>query len=156
MIKIFLSILLVVLCTFAGGMFARKYRKRRDFFYEFDRFNARLIDEVSYTRKPFSALLGEGEAKGDLAALVAEKGEKGYVAESAELAYLTEGEKNFVRDYFLMVGRSDATSQREYLCSVRARAERLKEESGAECKRRNELYGKLGFLFGLVVAVILA
>ena len=56
----------------------------------------------------------------------------------------------------MMIGRSDSASQKDYLQSARTETERLRSESGAEYKRRCNLYVKLGFLFGLIIAVILA
>ena len=156
MIKIFLCVLLVALCTAFGWMLTRRSRLRKNFFYDLDLFNARLINEVSYTKMPLSSFIEKYSFGGDFGKLLEEKKEKGFVAEKAEIAYLTDDEKNFLRDYFLMVGRSDSVSQKEYLVSIRAETERLRAESGDECKRRSNLYVRLGFLFGLIVAIILA
>lgn len=156
MIKLFLSVLLVALCSAFGWLLTRKYKQRKTFFYELDLFNSRLINEVSYTKMPLFAFIDKYSFGGDFGKLLEEKKESGFVSDSCGIAYLTEDEKNFVRDYFLMVGRSDSASQKEYLRSVQGETERMRAESGADYKKHFDLYVKLGFLFGLIVAIILA
>lgn len=156
MIKLFLCVALVALCSAFGWALTRKYKQRKDFFYALDLFNSRFIGEVSYTKMPISAFMEKYSFAGDFGKLLEERKNGGFVAEGCDIAYLTEDEKNFVRDYFLMVGRSDSASQKEYLSAARTETERLRDESGAEYKRRFNLYVRLGFLFGLIAAVVLA
>lgn len=148
--------MLVVLCGAFGLILTWKYKKRKIFFYNLDLFNARLINEVSYTKMPLSAFIEKYTFKGDFAQFLEEKKKSGFAYDACEYSYLTEDEQNFVRDYFLMVGRSDSASQKEYLMSSRAETERLRAESDAEYKRHFNLYVRLGFLFGLVAAIALA
>lgn len=155
MIKLLLCILLVLLSAAAGRALTRKYKLRKDFFYQFDLFNTRLINEVSYTKMPLAAFAEKYTFAGDFKKLLGSEEEAGYFSAKCDLAYLTEDDKNFIRDYFAMVGRSDAHSQREYLSSIRSEAERLRAESDAEYKRRAGLYTRLGFLFGLIAAIAL-
>lgn len=156
MIKLLLCAALVALCSGVGYLLAGKYKQRKKFFYELDFFNARMINEVSYTKMPLSAVIEKYPFSGDFGKLLEEKKKNGSVTGDFEIAYLSGDEKNFVRDYFLMVGRSDSGSQREYLNSARAETEKLRAESEKEYKRRFNLYVRLGFLFGLILAVLLA
>ena len=155
MIKIFLCILLVVLCTAFGWFLTRKHKQRKVFFYNLSLFNDRLINEVSYTKMPLTEFMNKYTFEGDFAKLLSEKKENGFRGTECEFAYLTEDDKNFVRDYFSMVGKSDAASQKAYLTSVRADTERLKKESDENYKKYFNLYVKLGFLFGLMLVVLL-
>ena len=156
MIKLFLSVLLLALCSAFGWILTRRYKQRKDFFYALDLFNARFINEVSYTKLPLAAFFDKYPFSGDFGKLLEEKKNSGFVSDTFDVPYLTQDEKNFVRDYFMMIGRSDSASQKDYLQSARTETERLRSESGAEYKRRCNLYVKLGFLFGLIIAVILA
>ena len=150
MIKLLLCAALVALCSGVGYLLAGKYKQRKKFFYELDLFNARMINEVSYTKMPLSAVIEKYPFSGDFGKLLEEKKKNGSVTGDFEIAYLSGDEKN------LMVGRSDSGSQREYLNSARAETEKLRAESEKEYKRRFNLYVRLGFLFGLILAVLLA
>lgn len=156
MIKILLSIALVILCSGGGWALTRKYKFRKDFFYQMSLFNARLINEVSYTKMPIAAFIEKYTFSGDFGRLLQEIKAKGTSAEGCNFSYLTQEDQSFVRDYFLMVGKSDAMSQKEYLSSIGAETERLRSESNEECKRRMNLYIRLGFLIGLIAAIVLA
>lgn len=156
MIKLFLCIALVCLCTSFGWALTLRYKNRKAFFYSLDLFNARLINEVSYTKMPLAAFIDKYAFKGDFGKFLEGKKKSGFASGGCDFTYLTEDDKNFVRDYFVMVGRSDALSQKEYLSSVRAETERLRTESEKEYRRRFQLYVRLSFLLGLVAAIALA
>ena len=125
MIKLFLSVLLVALCSAFGWILTRRYKQRKDFFYALDLFNARFINEVSYTKLPLAAFFDKYPFSGDFGKLLEEKKNSGFVSDTFDVPYLTQDEKNFVRDYFMMIGRSDSASQKDYLQSARTETERL-------------------------------
>ena len=132
MLKVLLCVLLFVLCVGCAFWLTRKYRKRKDFFYNLALFNERLLNEVSYTRIPLPAF-----------------------AEKYEFEYLTEDEKKFLGDYFRMVGGSDAASQKTYLSALRKEIEERRRASDEVYKRYFSLYLKLGVLAGLVLIILL-
>ena len=119
--------------------------------YDLHNFNERFIGEVSYTRIPLSAFFDKYEYGTDFTAVLAEIKAKNFI----EFPYLTETEKRLAQDYFSMIGKSDAKSQGNYLGAVRAELEKEKTDSEAEYKKYFALYTKLGFLFGLIVAILL-
>lgn len=155
MLKIFLCVALVALCSLAGFALTRKYKLRKTFLYDLHSFNARLIGEVSYTRIPLSAFFDKYEYGTDFTAVLAEIKANNFKSVRIEFAYLSEAEKRLAQDYFSMIGKSDAKSQGNYLGAVRAELEKEKTDSEAEYKKYFALYTKLGFLFGLIVAILL-
>ena len=65
MLKILLCASLFSLCVGCAFWLTRKYRKRKDFFYNLDLFNERLVNEVSYTKIPLPAFAEKYEFTGD-------------------------------------------------------------------------------------------
>lgn len=155
MIKIFLSVVLIALCTVFGKVLTVKYSQRKVFYYNLFLFNERMINEVSYTKMPLAAFEKKYKFEGDFEKIIHKKANGESVAEY-NLSYLSDDDKRYVYDYLQMVGKSDSASQKAYLLSVRQEAERLKTESEKEYKKYFNLYVKLGFLFGLVAVILLA
>ena len=89
--KILLCASLFSLCVGCAFWLTRKYRKRKDFFYNLDLFNERLVNEVSYTKIPLPAFAEKYEFTGDFKKMLEEK-RTDFQADRYEFAYLTEDE----------------------------------------------------------------
>ena len=72
-----------------------------------------------------------------------------------QFSYLTEDEKKYLADYFGMIGRSDAASQRTFLSAARAELAEKKKSAEEAYKKYFALYLKLGFLAGLILVVLI-
>lgn len=155
MLKIILCILLVTLCSCAGFVLARKYKQRKIFATDLQNFNERFINEVGYTRVPLATFFEKYQYGEDFTALLSALKECDFREIRIEYTYLTEEQTRLTSDYFRMIGKSDAKTQRDYLNAVRIELEKNKTEAEAEYKKRFTLYMKLGFLLGLVLAILL-
>ena len=155
MIKIFLCVLLVILCAFAGYLLTLKYKKRKQFTYDLYSFNERLISEVNFTRIPLSVFFFKYEYGLGFSTLLKDIKLKNFEKVSVDFPYLTTKQKQLVGDYFLMLGKSDYKSQSEFLKNYRVEIEKEKTSSFEEYKKFSALYVKLGFLFGLILAILL-
>lgn len=155
MLKIFLCILLVALCTCAGIAFTRKHKYRKIFMYDLYSFNERLIGEVNYTRIPLLAFFDKYEYGTDFSSVLSGLKQRNFKNIKINFGYLTADEKKMAQDYFSMIGKSDARSQSNYLNAVREELEKEKNGTEAEYKKHFALYTKLGFLFGLILAILL-
>ena len=142
MLKVLLCVLLFVLCVGCAFWLTRKYRKRKDFFYNLDLFNERLLNEVSYTRIPLPAFAEKYEFTGDFRKMLEDKKDD-FQAEKYEF------------EYFRMVGGGDAASQKTYLSALRKEIEDQRRASDEVYKRYFSLYLKLGVLAGLVLIILL-
>ncbi len=152
-LKVLLSLLVVAFCTALGFFAAAKYRSRRRFFGQFCAFNERFLNELDYARKPLSAFLAESSYTGDFGKSVkafdlTRRNEFGY-------GYLTKEERAFCEDYFSMLGRGDALSQRGYFASRSGTLGEKRDLSRKEAKERGELYCKLGLLAGLAFVILI-
>lgn len=155
MLKILLCACAVALCTLFAYLLTRRYLLRKDFFYAWHRFNERLLNEVSYTKIPLPAFLEKYRFTGDFGQMLEEKKRDSFLTENVSFAYLTEDERKAVTDYFRMIGRSDAASQRTYLLAARDDIEGLRRGAEEEYKKYFSLYIKLGVLAGLILVILI-
>lgn len=153
--KILLCISLLALCVLLAFLLTRKYRLRKDFYYNFALFNERLLNEVSYTKIPLPAFIEKYTFGGDFYNLLLEKKKSGFESGQYDFSYLSEDERKFTADYFKMIGKSDAPSQKTYLASVRNRIEDKRQKSEESYKKYFALYIKLGFLAGLALIILI-
>ncbi len=155
MLKLFLCAAAVGLCVLFSYLLTRRFRLRKDFFTSWHRFNERLINEVSYTRVPLPAFLEKYRFTGDFGRMLEEKKDVGFGEIGCAFAYLSEDERRAASDYFRMVGRSDAASQRAYLAAARGEIGSLVRAADEEYKKTFSLYIKLGVLAGLVLVILI-
>lgn len=155
MLKFFLCAAVLALCVGCSFLLTRKYKQRRDFFYNLDLFNERLVNEVSYTKIPLPSFVEKYEFTGDFKRMLEEKRSTDFQAETYEFAYLTDDEKKFLGDYFRMIGSSDAASQKTYLTALRKEIENRRSESENVYKKYFSLYIKLGVLAGLILVILI-
>ncbi len=155
MLKLLLCACAVALCTAFAYLLTRNYKKRRDFFYAVCLFNERLVNEVSYTKVPLPAFLEKNCFGGDLGKILRERCAKGESADFSAISYLREDEKQYLADYFGMIGKSDAQSQRTYLLAARAGLEERRRAGDEAYRKYFSLYLKLGVLAGLILVILI-
>ena len=154
MLKILLCISLFSLCVGSAYWLTKKYKKRKDFYYNLALFNERLLNEVSYTRIPLPAFAEKYSFSGDFGKMLAEKKED-FRAGQYNFAYLTDDEKKFLGDYFRMVGGSDAASQKNFLAARSKEIEEYRSAADNIYKKYFSLYLKLGVLAGLILIILI-
>ena len=118
MIKFILCACALALCVALAWLMTRGYRRRMQFYYNLNLFNERLLNEVSYTRVPLPAFLDKYTFSGDFGNMLAEKKQAQFAGGKYDYYYLDEDERKFLDDYFKMIGKSDAASQRVYLSAT--------------------------------------
>lgn len=80
-----------------------------------------------------------------------------YVPDILNGKELISGEEGqFLKDYILNLGKTDALSQVDYLNERKLTLKKYKDESYADYKKYSSLYVKIFFLIGVMVAVLLA
>jgi len=151
-IKILICFAVILFCTGIGYLIAGKYRARKKFYVQFNAFNERYLNELTYARKPLSAFLKEYEYTGDFGKIV-ESAEQRVSASKPN--YLTKEEKTACEDYFLMLGKGDSVSQKNFFTAQKPMLEQKKAESTEQAKSRSGLYFKLGLLAGLAIVILI-
>jgi stage III sporulation protein AB len=167
MIKLLLGAAIVCFTSFCGYVFAKKYRKRKNFFAQMNEFNERFLNEIAYYRRPVKEFIDKYAYTGEFNELLdafldhlgrtPKTGEAAFETESVfpVFPFLTADETHFISDYFLMLGKGDSGSQKAYFTSVKSTLEEYKKKSGEECGKYSDLYLKLGFLSGLLILVLI-
>ena len=162
MLKFIIGIAFIGFTTFCGHLLAGKYRKRKCFFAQFREFNDRYLSEISYLKRPIEGFIAAYSYQGEFDHLLQEFflwlrdetfGINGLEWDGEGL--LTVDEKQLVSDYFLMLGKGDSLSQKNYFSSLKDRLIKIESEANNEAKRYEDLYVKLGFLCGLFVLILL-
>lgn len=149
----FLSAALVILfCILLGYLAAGKYRARKQFYGQFARFNERFLSELNYGRKPLSSFLEENTEHDDFGKAVKDFSGSGNIV---GLRYLKKEEQAEAENYFSMLGKGDARSQKEFFSAQSRTLEEKKQSSEQEAKMRSELYLKLGLIAGLAIVILI-
>ena len=152
-IKLILSVLIIAFCTLLGYVAASKYRSRKQFYAQFQVFNERYLTELSYSRRPLSAMLKEFGGGGDFEKLLKKFSETR--TPECKFSYLTKEERSETGEYLTMLGRGDSHSQHEFFASKKGMLSEKKAESELEAKKRGDLYLKLGLLAGLAFVILI-
>ncbi|MBQ7831552.1 MAG: hypothetical protein IJ393_05725, partial [Clostridia bacterium] len=77
------------------------------------------------------------------------------VLELSNVTFLSEEERHLVEEYFLMLGKGDSLSQRNYFSSVREKLVKIENETELQAKKYGDLYIKIGFLCGLLFLILI-
>ncbi len=155
MIKILLCVLLVLFSTFVAYLLTKKFKVKRDFYYDFYLFNDRLINEVSFIKTPLIDFCKKYDYGSDFTKVIDRFLNEDELNLFDNNRLLKKEEKKFIEDYFSMLGKSDAMSQKNYLLSTKQEIENTKQMAERDCTRYCSLYLKLGFLFGLFLIILI-
>lgn len=152
-IKIIICIAVIAFSTSVGYLLAGKYRARKKFFEQFSRFNEQYLNELNYARKPLPDFLKEHEYSGDFSKSVKQCVESRDCA--VKYSYLSKEEKGACGNYFSMLGKGDAHSQKTFFAAQTSFLEEKRAEGEKQAKARGGLYLKLGLLAGLAIVILI-
>ncbi len=152
-IKIIICIAVIAFSTAIGYLLAGKYRARKKFYDQFSLFNERYLNELSYSRKPLPDFLKQYEYTGDFAKTVSRCVDERDC--DVKYPYLTNEEKTLCGNYFSMLGKGDALSQKSFFGAQTAILDAKRAEGDKQAKSRGNLYLKLGLLAGLAIVILI-
>ena len=163
MLKVLSGIAIVAFTTFCGYILAKKYRQRKQFFVQLQEFNERFLSEISYYKRPIHEFISKFSYCGEFSvflqdfvkALANGSFQERTIDELPLYDFLTQEEKRFVSDYFLMLGKGDTASQKGYFSSVKEPLNRLQTKATEASKKYGDLYVKIGFLCGLFILILI-
>lgn len=152
-LKIIICIAVIAFSTGIGYLLSGKYRARRKFYDQLCLFHERYLNELNYSRKPLPDFLKQHEYSGDFAKTVKQCVEdRNY---TVQFSYLTSEEKTSCSNYFSMLGKGDALSQKSFFGAQTAMLEEKKADGEKQAKSRGNLYLKLGLLAGLAIVILI-
>lgn len=163
MLKILLGISLVAFSTFCGYAFAKKYRKRKDFFLKMSVFNERFLNEVAYYKRSLSEFAKSCSEKGDFGVFAVSflhgLGRKDLLVDCKNalenMGYFSLEEREFIIEYFSSLGKGDSGTQLQYFSAIKTSLNEYIVAAKADYERYGRLYVKLGFLCGLTILILI-
>ena len=160
LVKSVLCLTLLIFTSGVGYVFATKYRKRKQFFTQFNEFNLKFLQELSYSKRPIKEFLELYPYKGEFLAIIEDYrqkiGKDNVFNEFFSLnTFFTLEEEKLIIEYFKQLGKGDTDSQKTVF-SIRAKElEIIKSNAEQEYKKYAELYVKLGVLVGLAIIIVI-
>lgn len=152
--KIVAGVLLLVLSTISGFVFSFKYSERKKSFEKVLAFNSAVKNEVIFSKTSIVSVIKKTECDCPLIEYI-----RSYFIEKKckeeNLKILKKGEKDFFIEYVKGLGQGDKKSQTNFLEASEAKLKNYLAEAEEADKKYRPLCIKLGFLFGLVVLIIL-
>lgn len=150
--NVILGGIFLIVCVLIGYKCSEKYVLREKFYMDFAGFNDKLINEILYTQKTLSQVMGLIDADGEFYKVV-----KNYVVDKKfqNVGYLSEQENDAVRNYLTVIGKGDKISQTQLLKSEKVNIDEKKSKSEQEKGKYRSLYIKVGFMVGLIIFIAL-
>lgn len=152
--RIFLCLLLVACFTFSGYLLSQKYKKRKDFYFDFKIFNNKLTTEINFSKNSIVKIVSELNDD-SLFNIEIKKYIKNSVAYVFIDKYLTKDEIEYFYEYLKNLGGSDSSTQLKFLNSTNEILLEKCDLTDKNYKQYKPLYIKLGFLVGLIIGIIL-
>ncbi len=144
--KLFLGVVILILCTIFGYIFSQKYVDRRKFYFDFLSFNKIFRTEIKYGKEPIEKVFSKIEDKKFYQYCICKLNDK----EVNSPSFLKQEEVQFLNNYVNFIGKSDSISQENFINSSEGYLQEKYTNSINEEKKYKDLYVKLGFLIGLI------
>lgn len=152
--KIVLGIIGLIVSTYIGYYFSKKYIERKKFYKDFFYFNKNLYNQVSYSQNSLVKITREIKEESNFYTMLKEiiVDKKENVNFSFKL--LQEDEELF-NSYVSNLGKSDYETQKKYLSEMDSVILKKLTEAEEDEKKYKNIYLKLGFAIGLIILIIL-
>ena len=149
---VFLAIIPMI-TAFIGYLFSIRYGQVRDFWDKFGGWHKKIKSEIAFSQNSLLEIFG-GNKKADVFSDYATE----YVRSKNKpnrLNFLSNEETEFLNKYLQNLGTTDKDSQLNFLNSVEPELVSFTQIAEKKCKTYRPLYVKLGFLFGLIIFILL-
>ena len=151
--RLFLGIVLLVICTYVGYIKSNKYYFRKVFYDDFVRFNSKLKQEVAFKQGTIKNLLDNEKNQTDF--IIGLKNIFSNIQnDDKKIYYLDEDELKEYKTYISNIGTGDKSLMIEYLQSVDESMINKQKQCVLEEKKYKALYVKLGFFVGLIMLIL--
>ena len=151
--RLILGCVILCLCTYIGYFLSQKYVKRKEFYQDFISFNNKMKNEVSFFQNTIDNIIKKSENDGDFYKYLLNK--KNINVCDYKCEYLTTEENKYVKNYVKELGTTDKDSQLKYFDIVDDDISKIYEKVESDEKKYKVLFLKLGFLFGLIILIVL-
>jgi len=152
--NVLIGIIFICISTFVGHNISLKYVKRKKFYLDFNTFNKTLTTELNFSKSTLKSIFSNFENKnGDFYSYFS--GLYDNENKKINLEYLSNDEKQFIKDYFLSISDADSETLKNYVGLSGAKINDCLKLATNDEKKYRTLYLKLGFLIGLIALIVL-
>ena len=142
------------MCTFFGYLLSNKYIRRKKYFNDFYLFNKNLQTELNFSKSSILKIIEDfSEKNSDFYYFITKYFKK--KNEEVNLSYLSSDEKDSAKKYLGSISTVDDKTLIGYVNGYSQKLSEMLELSVREEKKYKTLYIKLGFLFGLIIFIVL-
>lgn len=149
--KLFVGLILLVLCTFLGYIQSGKYVDRRKYYNDFLSFINRLKQEVSFGQATIQEIIKNVD-NNDFYSLLDNFFR--YNNNRISYSYLNDNDKNLFLDFVEKIGQSDSKTQLNYLNEIELIISNEYTKACENEKIYKKLYVKISFLVGLMLLIL--
>ena len=149
--KVLLGIILVCLSTLLGYILAGKFAFRKQFYDDYCNFNNIFKQEISFRQTTLVSLV-KNKNSGDFYCVL-----RNYVQDNEFVfnkTYLKKDEIEFFHNYLKTLGTGDKNTQIEFIDRTNIVILEKQKKCVEDEKKYKALYVKLGFLFGLILFIL--
>lgn len=142
-----------ILTAFIGYLFSIKYQESKIFWDKFTFWHKKIKNEITFSQNPLPEILKEGDESDTFFTVAAP-----YLKDKSsiiKLKLLSDEENDFLNRYLNNLGNTDKNSQLNFLNSIEQELEIYSKTSDNKSKKYRPLFIKLGFLFGIIVFILI-
>ena len=151
--KLFISIILLILSGLIGCYYSNKLVKRRIFYESMREFNKYFKSEVSFSKNSILTIINDRNINDDFYKLL--KNNLKIAESDIVIRYLTKDEFNFLTNYAENLSNRDAETLIKFLEQNDGIIDTYLVEAKENEIKYKSLYVKLGILFGLIIFILL-
>lgn len=166
MLDLVIGGILCFISTYLGIVGKQYYDKRFRFLRDFVSFLINLSDNLTYTKDNLPYVIDKYAEQNKGAFCEALNKYKNYLIEGKNSAeeikevfgykYLKKGEKSYLAEFFVTLGKMDYDSQVAKLNLAKTQAEKMRDKAENDSKTTGTVLSKLGLLLGISIMLIMA
>ena len=152
--NLILGILGLIVSTYLGYMYSKKYIDRKKFYEDFFYFNKNFYNQVSYSQNSLIKVVKDKDDNSYFNTLLKE-----IIINNNEDIKLSDNflkeDEEFFKEYVANIGKSDYDTQKKYLSEMDSMIIKKMADAEENEKKYKKTYLKLGFTVGLIILIIL-
>lgn len=152
--NIILGILGLIVSTYIGYIYSKKYTDRKKFYKDFFYFNKNFYNQVSFSQNSLIKVIREKDDNSYFNTLLKE-----IIINNNENIKLSDNllkeDEDFFKEYVYNIGKSDYDTQKKYLSEMDSIILKKMTEAEENEKKYKKVYLKLGITIGLIILIIL-
>lgn len=149
-----MGILGLIVSTYIGYIYSKKYTDRKKFYKDFFYFNKNFYNQVSFSQNSLIKVIREKDDNSYFNTLLKE-----IIINNNENIKLSDNllkeDEDFFKEYVYNIGKSDYNTQKKYLSEMDSIILKKMTEAEENEKKYKKVYLKLGITIGLIILIIL-